>query len=132
MKKSSFAGKSIPVDFSKMSVKDLALFLGIVENLVAEAKKTSTHSLSEKEGKTITVPLRLLAKVFGIKYSINIEFAKIDVAIAEIKACVEAMLALDGSFFLCLKEKNKLSGKKKKASLRLVERPTGVYGSNAG
>ncbi len=132
MKKSSFAGKSIPVDFRKMSVKDLALLLSIIEDLVADAKKTMIRSLPEKEGKMISVPLRQLAKVFDVDYSSNIEFAKIDVAIAEIKECVEALLALEGDFFLCLKERNKVSGEKKKASLKLISQSKGVYGSNAG
>jgi hypothetical protein len=109
--------RSIPVDFSKMSVRNLFVCLEILEDLVKEAEKTQTGCISG-DTKSITVPLKCLAKVFGIKYSTSIELSKISQVLTEAREELAALSGFEKLFFSRLDNGVAANSKRK---LKVVE-----------
>lgn len=123
MKKNSFSGrKSIPVDFSKMSIQDLLLFLEIIEELFSKAEIEGNHIIGDT--KEITVPIKQLSRVFGVRFASSIEVVKITAAIEEIRGELKALSNLEGIFFSRVKAQFKAANTKSRKHLKVVG---GVY-----
>jgi hypothetical protein len=112
--------QSLPLDFSKMNVDEARHALKIIKNMlntrVEEAKARGDRKLLtlQDNAKNITVPLKFLAKVFGVHYSVSIEIEKINVAIKEIEEDLDALNSFGKIFFAkphaVPEEKQKVSG----------------------
>ncbi len=128
MKKVNFTGrKSLPVDFAQMTVNDLALALEIINSFYEDAEKKDR--VIQRDFKKVTVPLKLLAKVFGVEYSINISrTTEIEKTLSEIMENINALCDFEETFFQRIKESFQKSEKKPKTrKIGLVERKAGVY-----
>lgn len=129
MKQTNFAGKSIPVNFSMMSVRDLRITLQIIEEKFSEAKKEGGETLKGDNTADITVPLRHLAEALHVDYTVSIEFGKIKKTLKEIRIHVDALLEFEKKFF---KEENRsINGEAKKKTGRSLSllNATGTEGA---
>jgi len=118
MKHKSFAGKSIPVNFSMMSVRDLRTALEIIEEKFSEVRKTGGETIKGDNAGDITVPLRHLAEAFHVNYTVSIEFSKIKEALKKIRIQVESLVKFEKAFFERIKEENRGVDRNKKRQQR--------------
>ena len=116
MKHKGFTGKSLPVYFFMMSVRDLRIVLEILEEKIEEALKAGGETLTGEKSAEITVPLRHLAEALYVSYTVSIEFGKIKKALKEIRIQVEALVEFEKDFFRKVKEENRIINEGRKGS----------------
>lgn len=83
----------MPVDFTQMSIGEIARALDLLIRMVTDTKKDRDGGVLAEPHAQITVPLMFLARAMGIEYHRSIEVGKIKKTLAEIKESVNALLS---------------------------------------
>lgn len=89
--------KSLPLDFSKLSVDDANRALGIIKEILKNAKKDGVCISGNFEN--ITVPLKHLSKALGVRYAVSIQLCKINADIEALEKEINALLNFQKIFY---------------------------------
>ena len=91
--------RSIPVNFSLMTAKELQRAFDVIKLMVESAKTEDGGRILFGKTENITFPLRCLAEVTRVDYIASIELAKINKALSEIGVKVSALTNFEKLFF---------------------------------
>ncbi len=87
------AQKTMPMNFTKMNIGELAQALSLINTMFEKAPKNEGNYKLLDPHAQLTVPLMFLARTAGAQYHRSIEVGKIKKVLGEISEVIEAMKA---------------------------------------